>query len=138
MFVMKIYEAQDGIFKNTEDAIRYMIENNFEKEVSVYDVNSDKAYKKTNEIYSVIKEYNKGKPLDDQILPTNPFVYRGIVGCLGVKVYNIDLGTYKDNHELLAPFTGFNDSVLDTSSEKANVKPGLEAMASLAMIRGML
>ena len=29
MFTMKIYEGQDGVFKNTEDAIKYMMENNF-------------------------------------------------------------------------------------------------------------
>ncbi len=137
MFTMKIYKGQDGVFKNTEDAIKYMMENNFENEISVYDINSDIAYKKTSEIYAAIKEYNKGKSLDEQILPSNPFGFRGIVGCLGVKVYSITLGTYKRNHECIALFSGYNDCVLDTSAEKARIVPGLKSMSSLAMIGAM-
>lgn len=115
MFIQKIYEGQDGIFKDPDDAIKYMNETNFEDEVSVYDINSDTALEKTCKIYEAIKEYNKNKPLDNQILPTNPFGFRGIVGCLGVQVYSIGLGTYKRNHECIAVFTGYDKSVLDRS-----------------------
>ena len=119
MITIKIYEGQEGVYKNPDDVIRYMKETNFEGEVSVYDIDSNKAYEKTYKIYKAIREYNIGKPLDDQILPTNPFKCRGILGCLGVTVYSIDLGTYKDNHECIALFTGYNSSVLDTSNEKS-------------------
>lgn len=135
--VLKINEGKEGFFKNHKDAIQYMIQNNFENEISVYDTNSDTAYKKTNEIYSAIKEYNKGRLLDDQILPTNPHGYRAIVGCLGVMTYSIGLGTYKRNHECIALFTGWNNSVLDTSEEKACIRPGMKAMASLTMLGGL-
>lgn len=138
MFTVKIYEGENGTFKNPDDAIKYAIETNFENEVSVYDINSDKAYEKTRKIYEAVKEYNKGKPLDDQILPGNPFGCRGILGCLGVQVYTVGLGTYKSNHECIALFTGYNDSVLDTSIENANVRPGLKAMSSLAMLGAMM
>lgn len=137
MLTMKIYEGKNGTFRNPDDAIKYAIETNFENEVSVYDVNSDKAYEKTRKIYKAIKEYNKGKALDEQILPGNPFGFRGILGCLGVQVYTVGLGTYKRNHECIALFTGFNQSVLDTSVEAANVRPGLKALYSMAMIAAM-
>ena len=114
-----------------------MKETNFKSDVSVYDINDRRAYEKTREIYKVIKEFNNGKPLDEQILPSNPTGFRGILGCLGVKVYSITLGTYKTNHECIALFSGYNDSVLDTSKESANIRPGLKAMASLAMIGRM-
>lgn len=138
MLTMKIYEGKDGTFNNPDDAIKYAIETNFEDEVSVYDIKSDKAYEKTRKIYKAIKEYNKGKPLDDQILPSNPFGFRGILGCLGVHVYSINLGTYKRNHDCIALFTGYNKSVLDTSTEIADVSPGLKALASIAMFGKMI
>lgn len=134
MIIMKIFEGKDGVFKNPEDAITYMKASGFQKEVSVYDINTKKAYHKMREIYKVIKEYNLNKPLADQILPTNPFSYRGIVGCLGVQAYSICLGTYAKNHECVALFTGYNQDVLDTSTEMAHVSPGLKAMSSLAML----
>jgi hypothetical protein len=135
---LKIYEGEDGAYKNPEDAILYMKETNFENHILVYDIDSDKAYQKTYKIYEAIKEYNKGKPLNDQILPTNPFGCRGIVGCLGVAVYEIDLGTYEDNHECVALFSGYNSSVLDRNTEKPNIRPSLKALSSLAMMAGFI
>ena len=46
MLTMKIFEGENGIFENVDDAINYIKETNFENEVSVYDTNDDKAYKK--------------------------------------------------------------------------------------------
>lgn len=138
MFTMKIFDGEEGMFDKVEDAIKYMKESNFEKEVSIYAADSNKAYKKALEIFKVIKEYNKGKPLEDQILPSNPFGFRGILGCLGVQVYSITLGKYKNNCECIALFTGYNDRVLDTSVEKAHIVPGVKAMSSLALIGSMM
>ena len=132
MFTLKI--SEDDHFKNIDEAIQYMKNTNFERDVSVYDIDSKKAFMKTKEIYNFITEYNKGKPLDDQILPTNPFGFRGIIGCLGVTCYSISTGTYKENHKCIAPFTGYNDSVLDTSVEKADISPSFKALTSLAML----
>jgi len=135
---MKIFDGEEGMFDKVEDAIKYMKESNFEKEVSIYAADSNKAYKKALEIFKVIKEYNKGKPLEDQILPSNPFGFRGILGCLGVQVYSITLGKYKNNCECIALFTGYNERVLDTSVEKAHIVPGVKAMSSLALIGSMM
>lgn len=138
MLVSKIY-AKDHVFKNSDDAIKYMYETNFEYEVSVYDINADKAYGKTKEIYAAIKEYNKGKELSQQILPSYPFAYRGIIGCLGVQCYSISLGTYERNRECISLFTaGWNDNVLDTHTEKSNIRPGLKALTSMGLMAGML
>lgn len=138
MLVAKIYE-EDHVFKNAGDAIKYMHETNFKYEVAVYDINADKAYEKTKEIYAAIKEYNKGKELNEQILPSYPFAYRGIIGCLGVQCYSISIGTYGRNRECITLFTaGWNDNVLDTSTEKSNIRPGLKALASMSLMVGML
>ena len=138
MFTAKITEGKDGVFENPNDAIKYMMDNNLTGEVSVYDTNENIAYAKTSKIYKVIREYNIGKSLDDQILPTNAFGFRGIAGCLGVKVYSIGLGRYKDNHDKIALFSGYNSSVLDQSNECAQIIPGMKALSSLALIGRMM
>lgn len=46
MFTMKIFGEEEGMFDKLDDAIKYMKESNFEKEVSIYAVDSNKAYKK--------------------------------------------------------------------------------------------
>lgn len=138
MFVSSIREGLNGTFEKPDDAISYMVENNFEYEITVYDTNSNRAYEKTSKIYEYIKEYNKGKPLDDQILPTNPFGFRGILGCLGVKCYTIGLGKYKRNHQSIALFSGHKSSVLDTSNEDAHIVPSMKALTSLAMLGNMM
>jgi hypothetical protein len=138
MLTSKIYE-EDHVFKNAGDAIKYMCETNFKHEVAVYDINADKAYEKTKEIYAAIKEYNKGKELNEQILPSYPFAYRGILGCLGVQCYSISVGTYERNRECIALFTaGWNDNVLDTSIEKSNIRPGIKALTSMGLMAGIL
>ena len=91
MFTMKIFGEEEGMFDKLDDAIKYMKESNFEKEISVYDIDSNKTYKKALEIFNVIKEHNKGKPLEDQILPSYPFGFRGILGCLGYKCIALHL-----------------------------------------------
>lgn len=137
MLTLKIYNDEEGIFENPDDAINYIKKTNFEKEISVYDIDSDKAYSKTRQIYDMVRDFNKGKPLNQQLLPTKPFGYRGILGCLGVQVYSISFGTYEKNRECIALFTGYNESVLDTSVERANIRPSLKALASMAMIGKM-
>lgn len=138
MITLNITEGEDGVFKNPEDAIKYMFETNFESDITVYDINADDAYKKTQPIYDAIKAYNEGKPLDDQILPSNPYGFRGILGCLGVQAYSISGGTYARNREVLSLFTGYNQSVLDTSKEKSDVRPGLKALSSMALMAQMM
>lgn len=57
IFTMKIYEGEEGVFEKLDDEIKYMEESNFDKEVSVYAFDSNKAYKKAKQIYEAIKEY---------------------------------------------------------------------------------
>lgn len=62
MLVSKIYE-EDPVFKNADDAIRYMHKTKFKYEVAVYDINTDKAYEKKQRksmqpLKSITKEKN--------------------------------------------------------------------------------
>lgn len=123
MLTMKIYEGQDGTFKNPDDAITYMYKTNFKRDVSIYDISSETAYKKALKIYKAIKQYNKGKELNKQILPTSPFEYRGILGCLGVQVYGMSFITYEKSRECFPLFMVYNESVLDTSRISELIPP---------------
>ena len=132
--VLKISENDESTFSNVDNAIKYMYNTGFTKEIIVYDINSKQALLKTQRIYDTIEEYNKFKPLDIQILPTYPYSFRGIIGCLGVQCYSIGLGTYKMNHNRIAVMSGWNEYVLDTSKEKADVTPSLKALSSLFLL----
>lgn len=136
--VLKIYDYEDYIFEDVEEAKKWLVETKFEREVDLYDINSKKAYNKCLEIYRFVKEYNKGKPLDEQILPSNPYSYRGIKGCLGVQCYGISMGTYKKNRECIALFTNWNESVLDISNEKPEIRPGIKALSSMTLMAGFM
>ena len=138
MMLVKLYKDEENVFKNVEDAIKYMYETDFSREIEIYDINTDKAYDKTRQIYDEIKKYNKGKALNDQILPSNPCGYRGILGCLGVQCYSIMLGTYERKHNCISLFSGYNSDVLDTSKENADLTPSLKALSSLAMLGGFI
>lgn len=133
MIVARLKEY-DNMFGDVKDAIEFMHSTGFSREVGMWDIDDKVAYSKIRQLYDVIKEYNQGKQLDVQVLPSNPFAFRGIKGCLGVQCYSISLGTYKENHECWSPFTrGYNESVLDTSDESSDVRPGLKAMHSMSL-----
>ena len=56
MLTVKLYEEDENVFNNVEDAINYMYETNFSREIEIYDINSDKAFSKTKKIYEEIKK----------------------------------------------------------------------------------
>ena len=97
MFTMKIYNQNDT-FNNVNDVINFMLKTNFKYDISIYDSDSKKAYEKVNKIFDTIKEYNTNISLDNQILPST-LKFRGILGALGVQVYNISFTTYKQYNE---------------------------------------
>lgn len=134
---IKIYE-DDHIYNDVSDAIKFMKDTNFEQEVSVYDLNDKKARIKAESLYDVIRNYNKSRKLKDQILPTSPFAYRGIKGCLGVQCYSISLGTYERNHDLLPMFSHYVTNVLDIKDEKPDIHPSMKALTSLAMMSSIM
>lgn len=134
MVVAKLKEY-DNMFEDVADAIEFMHRTRFTREVGVYDISDKTAYSKVSQLFDEIKKQNVGKQLDVQVLPSNPFAFRGIKGCLGVQCYSILLGTYKENHECWSPFTrGYNEFVLDTSEGSPNVRPGLKALHSMSLL----
>ena len=109
---LQIAEGHNHTYYHVEDAIEDIKLSNFQREITLYDSVDKKLYEKVKEIYHFIKEYNQDKPLKNQLLPTNPFYFRGILGCLGVQCCSIDVGNYEENINKIALFTGWNTTVL--------------------------
>ena len=60
-----------------------------------------------------------------------PYKSRGIIGSLGVNVFEISLRNYERSHNNI-PMSpgGWDESVLDTSKEEADLRPSLKALAN--------
>ena len=112
--ILKIYpDEEENFFENATDCIAYMKSRNFQCNVTLYAIKRKDLTPMIHEVYQCIKAHNKTVPLMYQILPTNPFYYNGIKGCLGVECVEIDMNTYCYNRDLLALFTGWDKSVLN-------------------------
>ena len=110
---MQVVEGYNGVFKNIEDAIEYVKKNNHICEVSVYDVSDVKTRRKAKVLKEYIKEYNKLKPLSEQIICTNPYEWRGINGCLGVVVCSIIFEKFSSKGLPFVVFSTWDGSVID-------------------------
>ena len=133
MPLIKIYDEEEIYFKDSESAISYIKSTNVFRDICIYGTNDKYLYEEINKVNQYVKEYNKGKPLDDQIISSNPYYCIAIKGALGVGCLNIILDFYKDAKGNITP-TGWNGDVLDTSIEKPNMTPSLKAMATIHMM----
>ena len=62
-----------------------------------------------------------------------PYKTRGIIGTLGVNVFEICISNYEKSHNSIAMCPGgWDESVLDTSKEEADLRPSLKGLANLA------
>ena len=137
LFTTKIVEGLDGAYQDYLAAFEYCKTKDFYCEVILYNIKESVLRDELDKFFSEIKNFNKGRELDEQILPTNPFFTYGLNGCLGVHTASIDLGFYKNNKDCIALFTGWNSRVLHTDTEP-QIIPGLKALSSLAMLRGTI
>lgn len=122
-------------FKTAEDAFEYMINGN--RTVELYSQNPKALVSEIKKFYQKIKTYN-GTVEDEelQVLPTYPYRYRGIVGCLGVECAEITCGTFKENADKIALFTDWNYTVLrDMTLRKTLCE---NALGDLAMLGSMV
>ena len=130
---MNLYES-NRTFTNVNDAVQYLKNNAFIANIFIYDEDADIAHNKAESIYASIKEYNKGKPLNDQILPTTPYEFKDTVAGIEAHFCEIGCDTYARNHKCVPIFCGYNTSVLDTDKEKADVRPDDKAMRNIALL----
>ena len=104
--------------------------------VVLVDSSTERLDEKVNGLYRLIREYNKSVGcIDNQILPTYSYRWNDIDGCLAVSCAEISGGTFAENADKLALFTGFNYSVLtDTEARKPLCSKAIASMAMLGSL----
>ena len=94
--------------------------------------NEKELHGEIKKLYEKIKEYNRNvDSVEKQLLPTHPYFWDDIDGCLGVRCAEIDIDTVKNCNGKLALFTGWNKSVLFKDTE---LHVSSKAIASLALL----
>jgi len=122
-------------FKTADEAFGHMMKDN--RTIELHNISSKGLWNEIKKFYQMVEEYNQTVESEElQILPSYPYEYRGIKGCLGVKCAEISCGTFKDNADKISLFTGWNYTVLKNPSLR---KPLSEkALVSLAMLGSMV
>lgn len=127
--ISKPYE--DNFFEDAKSAMHYISEEICKyiskKEyasmhicVNLYGLNDDKLDEEIDNLYHLLKIWNIwGLKLINQLLPTNPFPFRHIIGCLGVQAYEISIETYGARKGKVS-ITGYNKNVLNLKEELQN------------------
>ena len=117
--------------KTAEEAIEKLYSGT--RSIILYHSNSGTLDKEISKVYSEIKKRNSQiKDINHQMLPTYPYMWDDIDGCLHVKCAEISMDTFEVNAECIAVFTGYNRGVLTNPNERRSLNP--KAMASLATI----
>lgn len=125
--------AKDHSTKDSKEAIKILYETNKYHNVIVYNSDSQKLSRTIQEIYQEIKMKNSKIPdIRQQMLPTYPYRWDDIDGCLHVECAEISIDTFENNAGKLALFSGWNYSVLSNPEERKPLES--KAMASLSLL----
>lgn len=129
---MGIGWIRDRAAKTAEEAINLMFEKG-NRTVFLYNSCGKTLSAEISKFYEEIRRRNAAiEDINQQTLPTNPYIWNDIDGCLAVECAEISGGTFAENASGLAMFTGWNYRVLtDVNARKA---PSMKAMTSLAML----
>ena len=122
-------------FKDSGTAVSYLFHSGELKKTSIilYSSNSKELSREIEKFYSAIQRYNSevDNP-NEQILPTNPYFWDDIDGCLYVRCAEIGVDTVSNNAGTIALFTGYNTRVIAKEFDRVPVNN--KAMASLALL----
>lgn len=129
---MSMSWMRDIAVKTAGEAIRLMFEDG-KKTVILYNSCGKTLSAEISKFYEEIRHRNANiEDINQQTLPTNPYYWNDIDGCLAIECAEISGGTFAENADGIAMFTGWNYRVLsDVNARKA---PSAKALTSLAMI----
>lgn len=132
MGTLKMLRDSGCIATDAQDAIRILYETDHQS-VVLYSSQLSKLGEMCNEIYAEITKRNKEIPnVEDQMLPTHPYIWDDIDGCLAVKCAEIGMDIFANSAECLHIFTEPNYNVLTKPSAR---KPlCVKAIQTLAML----
>ena len=125
----------DVAVKTADEAIKLMFEEG-KRSVVLYNSNEKTLSAEIKKFYEEIKKKNSTiEDINQQTLPTNPYYWRDIDGCLAVQCAEISSGTFEHNADGLAMFSGWNYSVLSDPTARKGLST--KAMTTLAMLGHM-
>lgn len=100
------YLGSSIIAKTSEEALEKLYKENSYRSVVIYSSNKKTLQKMIREIYSEIKERNKTIPnVNNQLLPTEPYYWDDIDGCLAVTCAEISADTFENAADKLYLFS---------------------------------
>lgn len=123
-----------AISANADEAFNKVASGDGRKTVILYRSfqNEKELHNEIKKLYQKIKEYNINvDSVEEQLIPTNPYFWNDIDGCLGVRCAEIDIDTVENCDGKIALFAGWNKSVLFKDTELC---VSSKAMASLALL----
>ena len=134
MGTLKMCEHMGMVARSADEALTLLRQPNCETVVLVSS-NQKALGKMVDAVYAHIKTENtKIVDVNQQMLPTHPYYWTDIDGCLSVRCCEIDVGTYAENRGHIALFRGWNYDVL--SAETVDTAPSSRAIATLAALGG--
>lgn len=131
------YAKHNGILAKTAEEAYKIITNSKYHTVILYNSVEHKLDIELNKLFNMIKSDNtKVSDINQQWLPTNPYYWDDIDGCLGVKCAEVSMNTYEKNGGGIAMFTGWNYSVLNKIDAKKRLDS--KTLTTLAMLGSMI
>jgi len=117
---------------NVKDGLRIIYDDPYHNLV-LYSTSEKELRNIVKGVYEGIKKKNAEiEDINQQMLPTCGYYFRGIHGCLGVYCCEISMGTFEKNASCIAMFTGWNYNVLTDPTAREPISA--KAMTSLAML----
>lgn len=112
---MQINPREKGVFNTLDNALIYLereLKTDKSVHITFYDIDYRRVKKLVEEVYKHLQEQNKGKQLDEQLVPTTGYWYNAIRGCLGVECCEISISRYKHCKNGIPFIWRYNTSVL--------------------------
>ena len=133
MSTLKWAKREGRATNNMAEAIEILYERNPYHHVILYASTDKKLSELIRGVNAEIKKRNTEiEDINKQMLPTYPYHWDDIDGCLHVKCAEISMDEFEHNAGCIALFTGYNYSVLTNPDERR--APSQKAMTSLAML----
>ena len=133
MSTLKWAKREGRATNDVAEAVEIIYERNPYHHVILYASNEKKLSELIKGVNDEIKKRNTEiEDVNQQMLPTYPYRWDDIDGCLHVKCAEISMDVFEKNAGCIALFTGFNYSVLTKPDERR--APNQKALTSLAML----
>lgn len=127
-------------FQNADEAINYLYDENTKyRTVILYasKSNDKKLKQEIKKVYDEIKRRNAEiSDVNQQMLPTSPYYWDDIDGCLAVTCVEISMDTFEKSAGCLFLFTSPRYDCLTKSDERKPLSS--KAMTSLAILGSMI